>query len=203
MIWWYLKSSGQPIWGGFRSGNRRPLGFNFRDAIALSLSHSLHIILINLYYILYIDALFIYVYVTSYNLFILYIESPRSLAPPCLSDGWRSHCQGHHQKGGRAGHVDGTGDIREPLGIFSGDKMGHVMVRPNTLICPRLSAAIFWCENVVKMGVFCITGNLKWYISTHRSLTCAWLLHSINSIIIIIIIIIIKPLLKIFNECRS
>ena len=74
-----------------------------------------------------------------------------------------------------------------------------VILRPNTLICPRLSAAIFWCaENVVKMGVFCITGNLKWYISTHRSLTCAWLLHSIN-----IIIIIIKPLLKIFNECRS
>ena len=76
-----------------------------------------------------------------------------------------------------------------------------VKIRPNTLICPRLSAAIFVCaENVVKMGVFCIMANFMLYIGTHSIGTCASLLHII---IIIIIIIIIKPLLKIFNECRS
>ena len=42
--------------------------------------------------------------------------------------------------------------------------------------------------------------NFMFYISTHSIGTCASLLHII---IIIIIIIIIKPLLKIFNECRS
>jgi len=47
------------------------------------------------------------------------------------------------------------------------------------------------------------------YIGTHSIGTCASLLHIIIIIIIImiitiiIIIIIIKPLLKIFNECRS
>ena len=40
--------------------------------------------------------------------------------------------------------------------------------------------------------------NFMFYIGTHSIGTCASLLH-----IIIIIIIIIKPLLKIFNECRS
>lgn len=29
---------------------------------------------------------------------------------------------------GRVDGLSGTGDIRERLGIFSGDKMGHVMV---------------------------------------------------------------------------
>ena len=76
-----------------------------------------------------------------------------------------------------------------------------VILRPNTLICPRLSAAIFVCaENVVKIGVFCIMANFMFYIGTHSIGTCASLLHII---IIIIIIIIIKPLLKIFNECKS
>ena len=76
-----------------------------------------------------------------------------------------------------------------------------VIVRPNTLICPRLSAAIFVCaEDVVKMGVFCIMANFMFYIGTHSIGTCASLLHHI---IIIIIITIIKPLLKIFNGCRS
>ena len=42
--------------------------------------------------------------------------------------------------------------------------------------------------------------NFLLYISTYSIGTCASLLHII---IIIIIIIIIKPLLKIFNECRS
>jgi len=70
-------------------------------------------------------------------------------------------------------------------------------LRANTSICPRLSAAIFVCaENVVKMEVFCIMANFMLYIGTHGIGTCASLLH-------IIIIIIIKPLLKIFNECRS
>ena len=65
-----------------------------------------------------------------------------------------------------------------------------VYLRPNTLICPRLSAAIFVCaEDVVKMGVFCIMANFMFYIGTHSIGTCASLLH-------IIIIIIIKPLLK-------
>ena len=77
-----------------------------------------------------------------------------------------------------------------------------VYLRPNTLICPRLSAAIFVCaEDVVKMGVFCIMANFMFYIGTHSIGTCASLLHHI--IIIIIIITIIKPLLKIFNGCRS
>ena len=40
--------------------------------------------------------------------------------------------------------------------------------------------------------------NFMLYIGTHSMWTCASLLH-----IIINIIIIIKPLLKIFNECRS
>ena len=76
-----------------------------------------------------------------------------------------------------------------------------VIIRPNTLICPRLSAAIFVCaENVLKMEVFCIMANFMFYIGTHSIGTCASLLHII---IIIIIIIIIKPFLKIFNECRS
>ena len=67
-------------------------------------------------------------------------------------------------------------------------------LRANTSICPRLSAAIFVCaEHVVKMGVFCIMANLMLYIGTHSIGTCASLLH----------IIIIRPLLKIFNECRS
>ena len=66
------------------------------------------------------------------------------------------------------------------------------------MICPRLSAAIFVCaENVVKMGVVCMMANFMFYIGTHSIGTCASLLH------VIIIIIIIKPLLKIFNECRS
>ena len=70
-----------------------------------------------------------------------------------------------------------------------------VVLRANTSICPRLSAAIFVCaENVIKMGVFCIMANFMLYIGTHSMGTCASLLH---------IIIIIKPLLKIFNECRS
>ena len=74
-------------------------------------------------------------------------------------------------------------------------------LRANTSICPRLSAAIFVCaDNVVKMGVFCIMGNFMLYTGTHSIGTCASLLHII---IIILIIIIIKPLLKIFNECRS
>ena len=69
-------------------------------------------------------------------------------------------------------------------------------IRANTSICPRLSAAIFVCaENVVKMRVFCIMANFMLYIGTHSIGTCASLLQ--------IIIIIIKPLLKIFNECRS
>ena len=76
-----------------------------------------------------------------------------------------------------------------------------VVLRANTSICPRLSAAIFVCaENVIKMGVFCIMANFMLYIGTHSMGTCASLLHII---IIIVIIIIIKPLLKIFNECRS
>ena len=79
-----------------------------------------------------------------------------------------------------------------------------VILRPNTLICPRLSAAIFVCaEDVVKMGVFCIMANFMFYIGTHSIGTCASLLHHIIIIIIIIIITIIKPLLKIFNGCRS
>ena len=51
--------------------------------------------------------------------------------------------------------------------------------------------------------------NFMLYIGTHSIGTCAGLLHIhiiiiiIITIIIIIIIIIIKPLLKIFNECRS
>ena len=70
-------------------------------------------------------------------------------------------------------------------------------LRANTCLCPRLSATIFVCaENVVKNGSFCIMANLMLYIGTHSIGTCASLLH-------IIIIIIIKPLLKIFNECRS
>jgi len=78
-----------------------------------------------------------------------------------------------------------------------------VIVRPNTLICPRLSAAIFVCaEDVVKMEVFCIMANFMFYIGTHSIGTCASLLHHII-IIIIIITTIIKPLLKIFNGCRS
>ena len=87
-------------------------------------------------------------------------------------------------------------------------------MRANTSICPRLSAAIFVCaENVVKVGVFCIMANFMLYIGTHSIGTCASLLHIIITItitiiiiiiiIIMIIIIIIKPLLKIFNECRS
>ena len=44
--------------------------------------------------------------------------------------------------------------------------------------------------------------NFMLYIGTHSIGTCAGLLH-IHIIIITIIIIIIKPLLKIFNECRS
>ena len=78
------------------------------------------------------------------------------------------------------------------LAIENGDfPYFFVCLRPNTLICPRFSAAIFRrAENVVKMGVFCMTGNLKLFISTHRSLTCARLLHS-NIIIININIIII------------
>ena len=44
--------------------------------------------------------------------------------------------------------------------------------------------------------------NFMLYIGTHSLGTCASLLHIIISIIIIITIIIIKPLLKIFNECR-
>ena len=72
-----------------------------------------------------------------------------------------------------------------------------LMLRANTSICPRLSAAIFVCaENVIKMRVFCIMVNFMLYIGTHSIGTCASLLH-------IIIIIIIIPLLKIFNECRS
>ena len=85
-----------------------------------------------------------------------------------------------------------------------------VKLRENTSICPRLSAAIFVCaENVVKMGVFCIMAKFMLYIGTHSIGTCASLLHIIIIIIIIVIviviviIIIIKPLLKIFNECRS
>jgi len=49
--------------------------------------------------------------------------------------------------------------------------------------------------------------NFMLYIGTHSIGTCAGLLHIhiiiIIIIIITIIIIIIKPLLKIFNECRS
>ena len=84
-----------------------------------------------------------------------------------------------------------------------------VKLRANTSICPRLLAAIFVCaENVVKMEVFCIMAKFMLYIGTHSIGTCASLLHIIIIIIIIIviviiIIIIIKPLLKIFNECRS
>ena len=78
----------------------------------------------------------------------------------------------------------------------------HVFIRPNTSICPRLSAAIFVCaENVVKKEVFCIMANFMFYIGTHSIGTCASLLRII--IIIITIIIIIKPLLKIFNECSK
>ena len=46
---------------------------------------------------------------------------------------------------------------------------------------------------------FCIMANFMLYIGTRSIGTCASLLH----IIIIIVIIIIRPLLKIFNECRS
>ena len=46
--------------------------------------------------------------------------------------------------------------------------------------------------------------NLMLYIGTHSIGTCASLLHIIIIIVIIIIvIIIIRPLFKIFNECRS
>ena len=47
--------------------------------------------------------------------------------------------------------------------------------------------------------------NLMLYIGTHSIGTCASLLHIIIIIIVIIIIviIIIRPLFKIFNECRS
>ena len=80
-------------------------------------------------------------------------------------------------------------------------KLVIVNLRANTSICPRLSAAIFVCaEHVVKMGVCCIMANFMLYIGTHSIGTCASLLHII---IIINIIIIFKPLLKIFNECRS
>ena len=72
-----------------------------------------------------------------------------------------------------------------------------VNIRPNTSICPRLSAAIFVCAgNVVKNGVVCIMANFMFYTDTHSIGTCASLLH------ITIIIIIIKPVLKIFNECK-
>ena len=83
--------------------------------------------------------------------------------------------------------------------------MVFVCLRANTSICPRLSAVIFVCaENVIKMWVFCIMANFMLYIGTYSIGTCASLLHIIIIIIIItIIIIIIKPLLKIFNECRS
>jgi len=56
------------------------------------------------------------------------------------------------------------------------------------------------------MGVFCIMANFMLYIGMHSIGTCAGLLHIhiiIITIIITIIIIIIKPLLKIFTECRS
>jgi len=53
------------------------------------------------------------------------------------------------------------------------------------------------------MGVFCIMANFMFDIGTHSIGTCASLLHHIIIIIIIIIITIIKPLLKIFNGCRS
>ena len=43
--------------------------------------------------------------------------------------------------------------------------------------------------------------NLMLYIGMHSIGTCASLLHII--IVIIIIIMMIRPLLKIFNECRS
>ena len=86
-------------------------------------------------------------------------------------------------------------------------KITYVYLRPNTSICPCLSAAIFVCaENVVNMGVVCTMANFMFYIGTHSIGTCASLLHIIIIIIIIIIIVIIiitKPLLKIFNECRS
>ena len=67
-----------------------------------------------------------------------------------------------------------------------------VIVRANTSICPRLSAAIFVCaENVVKIGVFFSTmANFMLYIGTHSIGTCAGLLH-IHIIIITTIIIII------------
>ena len=50
------------------------------------------------------------------------------------------------------------------------------------------------------VSFFCIMANFMLYTGTHSIGTCANLLLII---IIIIIIIIIKPLLKIFNECRS
>ena len=55
---------------------------------------------------------------------------------------------------------------------------------------PSLYVLKTWSKN----GSFCIMANLMLYIGTHSIGTCASLLH---------IIIIIKPLLKIFNECRS
>ena len=62
------------------------------------------------------------------------------------------------------------------------------LLRANTSICPRLSAAIFVCaENVVKMRVFCIMANFM-CISARNSIgTCASLLQIIIIIIIIII----------------
>ena len=95
------------------------------------------------------------------------------------------------------------------------DPIPHYILQSNFtdkhLDLPGLSAAIFVCaENVVKMRVFfCIMANFMLYIGTLG--TCASPLHIIIIIIIIIIILVviiiiiitIKPLLKIFNECRS
>ena len=90
-----------------------------------------------------------------------------------------------------------VGVLCDTYPIIIHDSPTVVIFRANTSICPRLSAAIFVCaENVVKIGVFCIMANFMLYIGTHSLGTCASLLHTI-------IIIIIKPLLKIFNECRS